>query len=140
MIDLLRKILVKLKALLFGDPVVIASKTPYSGSVTPTDLNVETTVIEITGESDDYIVEGYIDLSQMQSGDEVEVREYIAVDGTNYRIFLKATFSGVQEQPVVRFHAKTLLSSMKYKVTLIQRAGTLRTFPYSFIKEVMGSA
>ena len=140
MLKALRRILRKVKVLFFGDPIVIASKTPYSGTVTPSDLNVETTVIEITGESDDYIVEGYLDLSQLQSGDEVVVREYIAVDGTNYRLFLKATFSGVQEQPIVRFHAKTLLKNMKYKVTITQTQGTLRSFPYGFIKEVMGSA
>lgn len=120
-------------------PVVIASKTAYSGTVTPSNLNIETTVVEIPGEADDYIVEGYIDLSQLVTGDEVVVREYIAVDGVNYQKFLEVTFSGVQVEPVVRFHAKTLLSSMKYKVTITQTTGTIRSFPYGFIKEVMGT-
>jgi len=119
-------------------PVVIASKTPYSGTVTPSDLNVETTVVEMG--CDDYIVEGYLDLSQLQSGDSVTVCEYIAVDGENYQKFLCVDFDGPVSEPVIRFHAKTLLSNMLYKVTITQKSGILRSFPYGFIKEVMGTS
>jgi hypothetical protein len=121
-------------------PVVVASKTRYSGTASPTALNTETTVVEITGASDDYIVEGYIDLSQLASGDAVEVREYIAVDGVNYRLYARVTYSGPVSEPVIRFHAKTLLYNMKYKVTIIQTSGTLRSFPYGFVQEVLGVA
>ena len=120
-------------------PIIISSKTRYSGSITLTDLNVETTVVEIAGESDDYIVEGYIDLSQLAEGDVVRICEYIAVDGENYRRFLCTEFQGPVEDPVIRFHSKTLLSSMKYKVTITQTQGTPRSFPYGFLKMVMGS-
>ena len=121
-------------------PVVIASKSRYSGSVTPPALNAETTVVEIDAQSDDYIVEGYIDVSQLASGDVLEIREYIAVDGVNYRLFLKTTLSGPVSEPVIRFHAKTLLYNMKYKVTVIQTAGsTPKSFPYGFVVEVMGA-
>jgi len=120
-------------------PVVIASKSRYSGSVTPSALNAETTVLEVIGQSDDYIVEGYIDVSQLASGDVLEIREYIAVDGVNYRLFLKTALSGPVSEPVIRFHAKTLLYNMKYKVTVIQTAGsTPKFFPYGFVVEVMG--
>ena len=119
--------------------VVIASKTRYSGTVSPSAIDSETTVLEIPGETDDYIVEGYIDLSQLESGDEVVVREYIAVDGTNYQKFLEVTFSGAQNEPVIRFHSKILLYNMKYKITITQTAGTLRSFPYGFLKEVLGT-
>ena len=44
-------------------PVVVASKTRLYGSVTPPALNVEATVVEVGAQEDDYIVEGYIDLS-----------------------------------------------------------------------------
>ena len=121
-------------------PVVIASKSRYSGSVTPSALNAETTVLEVIGQSDDYIVEGYIDVSQLASGDVLEIREYIAVDGVNYRLFLKTALSGPVSEPVIRFHAKTLLYNMKYKVTVIQTAGsTPKSFPYGFVVEVMGA-
>jgi hypothetical protein len=121
-------------------PIYIQSKTRYSGSVIPDNLNIETTVVEIGGQVDDYLIEGYIDLSTLASGDEVEVREYIAVDGVNYQLFTKVTYSDVVSEPVIRFHTKTLLYNMKYKVTIIQTKGILRDFPYGFIVEVMGGS
>ncbi|MCS7367357.1 MAG: hypothetical protein NDF52_05710 [archaeon YNP-WB-062] len=120
-------------------PVIIQSKERYQGSVTPQALNSETTVIEITGASDDYIVEGYISLSALQSGDTLIVKEYIAVDGVNYFTFLTMPYNGPVSDPVIRFHAKTLLYNMKYKVTITQTAGTIRSFPYGFIIEVLGT-
>jgi len=118
--------------------IVVATKTRYSGTVTPSDLNVETVVVEMGPESDDYIVEGYIDLSQLQSGDEVTVCEYIAVDGQNPQRYACVDYSGPVSDPVIRFHAKTLLYNMLYRVTITQKAGTIRSFPYGFIKEVLG--
>ena len=117
--------------------IVIASKTRYSGTVTPTDLNVETVVVEIGAQADDYIVEGYIDLSALASGDAVKVREYIAVDGVNYQLFCQVTYSGPVSEPIIRFHSKQLLYNMKYKATITQTSGTLRSFPYGFLLEVM---
>jgi len=121
-------------------PVIVASKTRYAGTVSPTGLNVETVVVDITAQSDDYLVEGYVDLSQLASGDSVVVKEYIAVDGVNYQLFCQATYTGPVLEPVVRFHTKTLLYNMKYKVTITQTSGTLKSFPYGFILEVLGIA
>jgi uncharacterized membrane protein len=122
-------------------PVVIASKSRFYGTVTPPALNTETTVIEISGQADDYIVEGYLDLSNLATNDALEVREYIAVDGANYRILYRYSFSGLQGEPILRLHAKTLLYNMRYKVTVVQTAGsTLKSIPYGFIVEVMGVA
>ncbi len=119
-------------------PVIIASKTRYSGTVTPTALNTETVVVDIGAQSDDYIVEGYIDLSALAPGDAVVVREYIAVDGVNLRLFTQVTYSGSVSEPVIRFHTKTLLYNMLYRVTITQISGTLKSFPYGFVVEVMG--
>jgi hypothetical protein len=121
-------------------PVVVASKSRFYGTVTPSALNTETTVLEIGAQSDDYIVEGYIDASQLQTGDALEIREYIAVDGANYQLFLRTTLSGSVPEPVIRFHAKTLLFLMKYKVTVVQTSGALRPLPYGFVLEVLGTA
>jgi len=121
-------------------PVVVESKYRFYGTVTPPDLNVEATVVEIGAQSDDYIVEGYIDLSQLQSGDTVVVREYVAVDGVSLRKFLEVEFSGPVSEPVIRFHAKTLLYNMLYRVTVTQVSGTVRSFPYGFVLEVLGVA
>jgi hypothetical protein len=120
-------------------PIIVASKTPYTGSVTPSSLNTETTVIEITAQTDDYIVEGWIDLGNLASGDTVVVKEYVAIDGTNYRLYVSVTYSGAVDCPAIRFHAKFFTNNMKYKVTVTQTAGTLRSFPYGFVLEVLGS-
>jgi hypothetical protein len=120
-------------------PVVIASKTEYTGTVTPTTLDTETTVVEITAQNDTYIVEGWMDLRNLASGDTVIIKVYVAVDGTTYSPFIIQTYSGVVGYPVVRFHSMQLCKNMKYKVTITQTSGTLRSFPYGFILEVMGT-
>jgi hypothetical protein len=120
-------------------PVVVMEKYDYSGTATPSAINAPVTVVETGPQSDDYIVEGYIDVSGLQAGDALEIREWIAVDGTNYQLFLRVALSGPASEPVIRFHAKTLLASMKYKVEIVQTSGTPRSFPYGFIVEVLSS-
>jgi hypothetical protein len=119
-------------------PVIISSKSDYKGTITIPSLNTETTVIEVTGQTDDFIVEGYLDLSQLQNGDTLTVTEYIAIDGVNYQQFLTSQFSGPVSMPIIRFHAKTIQKTMKYKVTVNQTSGTVRNIPYGFIVEVLG--
>lgn len=119
--------------------VLLSSKSRFSGNLALSALNTETDVVNIGSQSDDYMVEGYVDLSALTAGDSVVVREYISVDGTNYRLFAQVTYNGPLSEPVIRLHTKTLLYNMLYKVTITQTAGTLRSFPYAFILEVMGS-
>jgi hypothetical protein len=121
-------------------PVIIASKTRHTGAVTPPALGAETTIIEIAPQADDYIVEGYIDLRNLQPVDTLQVIEYMAVDGTNYGPFLIATFFGEQREPVARIHSKILVYSMKYKLTVTQQTGAPKTIPYAIIVEVLGTA
>ena len=118
-------------------PVRIRLKQRLQGSVTPSALNVETDVINLPDQDDDYIVEGQISLQNMASGDSVEIRVYIAVDGTNQVLSDKMTFTGAQEIPVVRIVAHSLLYNAKFRVTVKQIAGTLRAFPYAFLVQVM---
>jgi len=120
-------------------PVVVASKSRYQGTVSIASLNTEVVVVDVPAQGDDYMVEGYIDLSALGSGDAVEVREYIAVDGSNLVLFASAQLQGPLASPVLRFHTKTLLYNMRYRVTVIQTSGTPRSFPYGFIVEVLGT-
>jgi hypothetical protein len=120
-------------------PVVISNKSRYAGIAQLSQLNQETTVVELGPFSDDWMVEGYIDLSGLQSGDTVKVKEYVALDGANYILLYSATVTGPATEPAVRFHTKTLLSTMKYKVTVTQTSGTARNTPYYFLVEVMGT-
>ena len=115
----------------------IREKVRSQGSVTPSALDSETNLINLPNQTDDYIIEGQIDLSNMASGDEVVIKVYIAVDGTNQRLVDQATFSGAQEIPIVRVLAHTIPYNGKFRVTITQTAGTLRTFYYNFIYQIM---
>lgn len=73
----------------------------------------------------------------MADGDKVTIKVYIAVDGTNQRLSDKMTFENVQDVPVVRVLAHTIPYNGKFRVTITQESGTLRTFPYCFIYQIM---
>jgi len=119
-------------------PVRIKEKVKVQGSVTPSALNTETDLINLGDQTDDYIIEGQIDLSNMASDDEVVIKVYIAVDGVNQRLSDSMTFSGVQTIPVVRVMAHTIPANGKFRVTITQTAGaTLKTFYYNFIYQIM---
>ena len=118
-------------------PVVVSRKYRYSGTVTLSALDAETTIVELGPSTDDWMVEGYVDLSNLQSGDTVTINEYVALDGANYRLLYSATVAGPAQQPALRLHTKTLLATMKYKVTATQTAGVPRSIMYFFITEVM---
>jgi hypothetical protein len=118
-------------------PVRIKLKNRLQGSITPSALNTETDIINLSDQTDDYIVEGQISLQNLASGDTVVIRTYIAVDGTNRVKVDEATFSGAQTIPVVRIPATTVAYNGKFRVTITQTAGTLRAFPYTFIVQVM---
>jgi hypothetical protein len=118
-------------------PVVVQSKSRFIGTVTPSALNIETTVVEILSQSDDYMMEGWLDLGNLVSGDTVIVNEYVAIDGINYRLFTTVRVDAPVPEPAVRFHTKLFTYNVKYKVTITQVAGTLKSFPFSFILEVL---
>jgi hypothetical protein len=105
--------------------------------VTPTALNTETDIVNLPDQYDDYIVEGMVSLRNMAAGDAVTLRIYVAVDGTTQDKVDEASFTGPQFIPVVRIPATTVPYNGKFRVTVTQTAGTLRSFPYTFIVQVM---
>jgi len=118
-------------------PVRIREKVRSQASVTPTALNTETDLINLADQTDDYIIEGQIDISGLAAGDEVIIRVYIAADGVNQRLSDEMTFSGAQTVPIVRVMAHTVPYNGKFRVTVTQTAGTLRTYYYTFIYQIM---
>ena len=121
-------------------PIVVASKSKVQGYIKLPSLNTDVVVFQAGKESDDYMVEGYIDLREMGTGDTVGICEKIAVDGVVESAFLCVELSGKQDEPVLRFHTKTLLSNMIYKVIVKQLYGYLIGIYYGFIKQVLGTA
>jgi len=116
-------------------PWIIEDIVPYKGIFTPSSLNSEETVVEIVGDGKHFIVEGWLDLSELAEGDTIIVCEYVSVNGGDYKPFICLPFSGAQDEPIVRIHAKTFEGSQKWKLTINQTEGTLRNIPYSFLQE-----
>jgi len=93
----------------------------------------EQTVVEVEGLTD---VDGYVDLSNMESGDTVILSRYVKIkpDG-DYKRHARETYIGSQEEPLIRFPPITGYYGVK--ITLKQTSGTLnKEFPYQFFKEV----
>jgi len=120
-------------------PIIISQKQRAPGTASPKTLGEEIIVVSVQPQADEYLVEGYIDLGNMQTGDKIIITEYIAVDGTNLRKFNSVEFNGKQEHPIIRTHTKTLDRTFAYKVTLTQTEGVLRSYPYAFIIEILGA-
>jgi len=119
-------------------PVIIQRKINYVGSVNVSQLDQEVAVVDISDNEDDYMVEGYVDLSSLREGDALIVTEYMSVDGVNLRPFAQYSFSGPLSAPIYRFHTKTLYRLMAYRVTVRLVAGSVpKTMPYAFIVEVL---
>jgi hypothetical protein len=121
-------------------PVIVFAKYDYTGVVNITKTNQEIAVVDIPPQSDDYMVEGYVDLSSLQQGDVLVVTEYMALDGISYKSFASYSFSGPLPTPIYRFHTKTLYKGMAYRITVKLVAGTTpKSVPYAFILEVLAS-
>jgi hypothetical protein len=119
-------------------PVRIRTKLKFRGTVTPQSLNAETDVISLQIQPNDYIIEGFISLRNMNSDDMVIVREYVTVDGVNSDLSDEITVSGVLHIPMVRIPAMTLPNDAKFRVTVTQTTGTtIKSFPYVFILQAI---
>ena len=118
-------------------PVRIRAKYRYKGSVQPSDLNTETDIISLDAQDDDFILEGYIDLSQLASGDTVVLRLYVAVDGANRKLMDRMTIYGPIDPPIVRIPAHTFAYDMQPRITITQTTGIIRQFPYYFLLQLM---
>lgn len=117
--------------------VRISSKQEFQSSVTPSALNTETDLINLGTFSDTIIFEGYIDTSQMRSGDTATFNIYVAIDGTNRVLLDTVTVSGPLNPPVIHVLSSTLPKNARPRVTVNQTAGTLRKFSYYFIVEIL---
>jgi len=81
-------------------------------------------------------LEGWIDLSNMQAGDSVTIREYVRLkSGGTYRLYDSATYTGAQTKPAL--HVVKLPTRYGLKVTLEQTAGVNRDYDYNFFRRVL---
>ncbi len=120
-------------------PVTLNSISYSNGTLSLSSLNTETTVFSYSGGQTDAIIEGYISMQNMQKGDITIVNVYITVDGTNYYLFLKHVIIGPPDMPIVRIHTLQIPPGMGIKVTINQITGTVRSYPYYFITQVLSA-
>jgi len=88
----------------------------------------EQTLVEETEERNLY---GYLDMSNLASGDSITIRQYVIIKpGGSYIKVGEKTYSDAQAIPLLEFPE----SHAKYgqKITLEQVAGVYRTFDYNF--------
>ena len=77
--------------------------------------------------------EGWIDLSNMASGDVTVIKVYAKLkSGGSYRQYDSASYSGAQTNPAL--HVSALPASYGVKVTLTQSAGVNRDYDYKFYR------
>ncbi len=75
-------------------------------------------------------VSGYVDLTVLQAGDAIILREYIYLEGS-YVLYHEEPYAG----PSKALYISPRETVTRLKVTLQQTAGAFRTFAYSFVKE-----
>lgn len=93
----------------------------------------EQTVYEVSSPSITLLA--YIDLSRMEAGDEVVVREYLMIrEGGEYVKYHDETYRGVQDPQLLYITPKTV--TYGGKITIQQTVGvTFKSFDYNIIKE-----
>jgi hypothetical protein len=117
----------------------ITTKTDTKTVLAAVTIGVETTVIDVPAQAADYIIESYIDLTNMAGGDTTNVTEYVGVDGSNLRVYQQVTYSGAQTAPILRFHGKLFEKDLLYRITIKQTAGTGRAYPYASVLQVFNA-
>jgi len=91
----------------------------------------EQTLVEYVGVG---VVEGYIDLSEMEAGDEIVVAQYIRVNSqAKYKRYALETYTGKQADPALYITPKPCDYALK--ITLQQTKGIFRRFTYNFMVE-----
>ena len=91
----------------------------------------EQTLIEFIGSA---VVSGYVDLSEMQLGNVVVIKQSIKLkQGTTYRQYAEETYNGPQKDPVLYFTPKR--TDVALKITLQQTTGLFKNFDNNFIGE-----
>ncbi len=77
---------------------------------------------------------GWVDLSALQGGETVRIREYVRLtDLGGFKVYAASDYSGVMDDPMLYIESKP--SNRGIMLTVEQIAGVLRQFPFqTFIK------
>lgn len=106
--------------------VTMSKKAKSIGKGNLTANGTEQTMMEVAQVEE---ISGYIDLSAMQAGDTIQIRQYVKVDA-EFKLYASEPYNGVQSSPALYFPKK--ISSAGMKITLQQTAGIYRRYPHAF--------
>jgi len=106
---------------------------PYEGTITLDTPSVEVTVIELTNIGKYYMVTGYLDLSDMLSVNEIDMKEYIDLGEGTYKKYLTYKYRGEQLDPIIMLTPKYFTPNDNYKLTLTLVSGTSLQIPYKIL-------
>jgi len=106
---------------------------PIEGSLMMDGTEQTLVLDEIVGNPLRYL-EGYVDVSAMEAGDEIVLRIYakIATD-VNYKQYAVKEYRGVQDLPLAYMATKPVRYGLK--ITAQQIAGTYKTLAYQFFRK-----
>jgi len=113
-------------------PLRIANRFIYEGSVT-TEIGVEKEFFSLDNQLEIYLLEGYLDLDGLATGDEVEIIEKMSVDGTKLSTFAQASYTpeNLKRGKILRFTVKNFKNKVSFAIK--QTKGSPKSFPYWFI-------
>jgi len=112
---------------------VEAFDTPIEGTLVADGSEQNLILDEVEGNPQRHL-EGYLDLSSLQDGDVVIIRQYMKISPTgNYVKYAEETYSGAQSLPLL--HIITKPARYGLKLTLQQTQGTYRSFTYQFFRK-----
>jgi len=109
-----------------------AFDTPIEGTITM-DGSEQNVVLDEVTDNPPRFLEGYIDLTNMASGDTIVIRQYIKIASAGaYVKYAEETYSGVQSLPLLYVVSKS--GRYGIKITAQQTAGTYRQLTYQFFR------
>lgn len=109
-----------------------AFDTPIEGSIALDGTEKDIILDEVSGNPQRFL-EGYIDLTPMQSGDTIVIRQYIKItSGGSYIKYAEETYSNAQSLPLLYIVTKP--GRYGIKITAQQTQGTNRTLSYQFFR------
>ena len=112
-------------------------KTPAFETHVETSVVMDGTEKTLVEKADDKmgLLDGYVDLTPMQAGDTIVIRQYMKVKAAGaYVKYAEETYTGAQTIPLLHVVTKTAKTSIK--VTAEQTAGTNRTLDVQFFRRV----
>ncbi len=112
----------------------IAETPAFEAAVEATFLmdGLENILVE-KADSKQGLLDGYVDLTNLQAGDTVVLRQYMQLKAAGaYVKYAEETYSGVQSIPLIHITTKT--AKTKIKVTAQQTAGVNRNLDVQFYR------